>query len=152
MMMSWTGIKFVCLVSQLTMIKIVSNLENSRNFLIKSIEIELYSCLGLFRNMKLFKRSVELITLQLRSHTSNTGIVVHQHRGYVRNICGKLIVVFCFDQSVWQGYDHDYNTCVKITSRQYIDSVVKKEKTIWVHRLSDICRNVFCSNQVTRES
>ena len=41
--------------------------------------------------------------------------------------------------------------CVEITSRWYIDSVVKEEKTIWVHKLLAICGNVFCSNWITRE-
>jgi len=32
---------------------------------------------------------------------------------------------------------------VEITSRWYIDSVVKEEKTVWVYRLLAICRDVF---------
>ena len=44
------------------------------------------------------------------------------------------------------------NIYVEITSGGYIDSVIKEEKTIWVHRLSAICRGMFCSNWVTRES
>ena len=40
-----TGIKIVCLVRQLTITKIVSNLEDDKSFLIKSIEIEFYGCL-----------------------------------------------------------------------------------------------------------
>jgi len=44
------------------------------------------------------------------------------------------------------------DTCTDITSRWYIDSVVKEEKTIWVHRPLAICRDVFCSNWITRES
>ena len=44
------------------------------------------------------------------------------------------------------------NTYAEITSRWYIDSVIKMKKTIWVHRLSAICRDVFCSNWITRES
>jgi len=43
-MVSWAGIKIICLVSQLTMTRIVSNSENNRSFLIKSIEIEFHSC------------------------------------------------------------------------------------------------------------
>ena len=46
-MVSWTGIKIACLVSQSTMTKIVSNLENDRSFLMKSIEIEFHSHLGI---------------------------------------------------------------------------------------------------------
>ena len=42
MMVSWAGIKIACLVSQLTMIKIVSNLEDDGSFSIKSIEMEFY--------------------------------------------------------------------------------------------------------------
>ena len=44
------------------------------------------------------------------------------------------------------------NTYAEITSRWYIDSVIKMKKTIWVHRLSAICRDVLCSNWITRES
>jgi len=44
------------------------------------------------------------------------------------------------------------NTCVKITSRWYINSVVKEEKTVWVCKLLAICRNVFCHNWITKES
>ena len=40
---SWAGIKIACLVSWLTMTKIVSNLEDDRSFSIKSIEMEFYS-------------------------------------------------------------------------------------------------------------
>jgi len=41
---SWAEIKIACLVSQLTITKIVSNLENDGSFLMKSIEIEFHSC------------------------------------------------------------------------------------------------------------
>ena len=40
--MSWTGIKIIYLVSQSTITKIVSNLEDNRSFLMKSIEIEFH--------------------------------------------------------------------------------------------------------------
>ena len=43
------------------------------------------------------------------------------------------------------------NMCVEITSRWYIDSVIKKEKTIWVHRPPAICGDVFCCNWVIRK-
>jgi len=46
-MVSWARIKIACLVNQSTMTKIVSNLEDNGSFLIKSIEIELHSCLGI---------------------------------------------------------------------------------------------------------
>jgi len=42
-MVSWARIKIACLVSQLTMTKIVSNLENDRSFLMKSIEMEFHN-------------------------------------------------------------------------------------------------------------
>ena len=38
----WAGIKIACLVSQLTMTKIVSNPEDDGSFLMKSIEIEFH--------------------------------------------------------------------------------------------------------------
>ena len=47
MMVSWAGIKIACLVSQLTMTKIVSNPEDDRSFLIKSIEIEFHGHSGM---------------------------------------------------------------------------------------------------------
>ena len=46
-MVSWAGIKIACLVSQSTMTKIVSNLEDDGSFLMKSIEIEFHGCLGI---------------------------------------------------------------------------------------------------------
>jgi len=46
-MVSWIGIKITCLVSQLTMTKIVSNTENDGSFLMKSIKIEFHGCLGI---------------------------------------------------------------------------------------------------------
>ena len=51
-MMSWAGIKIACLVSQLTMTKIVSNLEDNRSFLMKSIEIKFYGRLGIGRCLR----------------------------------------------------------------------------------------------------
>ena len=44
------------------------------------------------------------------------------------------------------------NTCAEVTSRWYINSVVEEEQTIWVHRPPAICRDMFCSDWVTRES
>ena len=41
--------------------------------------------------------------------------------------------------------------CVKITSTQYVDSVIKIDKTIEVYKLLAICRDVFCGNQTTRK-
>jgi len=46
-MVSWAGIKITCLVSQLTMTKIVSNLEDDRSFSMKPIEIEFYGYSGI---------------------------------------------------------------------------------------------------------
>ena len=43
------------------------------------------------------------------------------------------------------------NMCVEITSKWYIDSVIKVKKTIGICRPSAICRNMFCSNWVTRK-
>ena len=43
MIVSWTGIKIAYLVSQSTMTKIVSNLEDDGSFLMKSIKIEFHS-------------------------------------------------------------------------------------------------------------
>ena len=46
-MVSWAGIKITCLVSQLTITKIVSNLENDGSFLMKYIKIEFYGHSGI---------------------------------------------------------------------------------------------------------
>ena len=46
-MMLWTGIKIVCLVSWSIMTRIVSNIEDNKSFLMKSIEIKFYSHLGI---------------------------------------------------------------------------------------------------------
>jgi len=47
MMVLWAGIKIACLVSQLTMTKIVSNPEDDGRFLMKSIEMEFHSYSGI---------------------------------------------------------------------------------------------------------
>jgi len=44
------------------------------------------------------------------------------------------------------------NTYVEVISKWYINSVVQKKKTVWVHRLPAICKDVFCCNWVIRES
>jgi len=71
MIVLWAGIKITCLVSRLTMTKIVSNPEDNGSFLMKSIEMEFHGHSG----MELFERSVRLVTLWLGSHTSDTGLV-----------------------------------------------------------------------------
>ena len=53
------------------MTKIVSNLEDDRSFLMKSIEMEFHGRSGI---KELFEESVELVTLWLGSYTSNTGL------------------------------------------------------------------------------
>ena len=44
------------------------------------------------------------------------------------------------------------NICVEVISRWYINSVIKEEKTIWVHRPLAIYENMFCHNWAIRES
>ena len=43
------------------------------------------------------------------------------------------------------------NTYVKVTNKWHINSVIKEKRTIWVHRLPAIYRDMFCYNWVTRE-
>jgi len=43
------------------------------------------------------------------------------------------------------------NAYAEVTSKWYINSVVKKEKTIWIYRLLAFYGDVFCSNWVTKE-
>jgi len=38
------------------------------------------------------------------------------------------------------------NTYAEATSRWYINSVVKEEKTVWVYRPLAICGGIFCNN------
>jgi len=52
MMVSWAGIKIACLISQLTMTKIVSNLKNDGSFLMKSIEMEFHGCLEIGSSLR----------------------------------------------------------------------------------------------------
>ena len=42
--------------------------------------------------------------------------------------------------------------CVEITSRWYVDYIIKVEKTIGVHKLSTIYKDVFYKNLVIRKS
>ena len=42
------------------------------------------------------------------------------------------------------------NVCVKITSRQYIDFVIKMEKTVGIYRLSVIYGDVCCDNHLSQ--
>jgi len=51
-MVSWAGIKIACLVSQSTMTKIVSNLEDDGSFLMKSIKMEFHSHSGMGNCLK----------------------------------------------------------------------------------------------------
>ena len=44
------------------------------------------------------------------------------------------------------------NTCTEVTNRWYINSIVKKKKTVWIYRPLAICGDVFCDNWITRES
>ena len=44
------------------------------------------------------------------------------------------------------------NTCAEVTSRWYINSVIKEEQTVWVRKPLAIYGDVFCSNWVTRKS
>ena len=47
MMVSWAGIKIICLMSQSTMTKIVSNPEDDESFSMKSIEIKFHGRSGI---------------------------------------------------------------------------------------------------------
>ena len=44
------------------------------------------------------------------------------------------------------------NACAEVTSRWYIDSIIKEKKTVWIHRPLAIYRVVFYSNWFTRKS
>jgi len=44
------------------------------------------------------------------------------------------------------------DVCAEIISGWYIDSIVKKKKTVWICRPSAICEDVFCSDWITMES
>ena len=60
----------------------------------------------------MFERSVGLVILWLRSYTSDIGLVkllyISIEAGLGISVASKLILVFYFEQNVWQGYNHDY--------------------------------------------
>ena len=64
-MVSWAGIKIACLVSWLTITRIVSNLENNGSLLINGIPWS-------FGDRELLERFIRLVTLRFISHTSGT--------------------------------------------------------------------------------
>ena len=70
-MVSWAEIKIACLVSQLTMTKIVSSLEDDGSFSTKSIEMEFHGRSGMGSCLR---NPIGLVTLWLGSHTSDTGL------------------------------------------------------------------------------
>ena len=94
--------------------------------------------------------------LWLILHTSDTGFVELLYISMKAKPGISIANEFqCFVLTEVSGKDMTMiileNMCA-ITSRWYVDSVIKKEKTIGVCGLSAICRNIFCSNWVTRES
>jgi len=134
------------------MTKIVSNLENNRSFLMKFIEMEFYGCL----EIELLERSIRLVMLWFKSYTNNTGLAellyisietrlriseVNEFQCFVlTKVASKNIIMSILE-----------NMCVEITSRWYIDSVIKIKKIIRVSRPLAICGDVFCSDWVTRK-
>ena len=99
----------------------------------------------------MFERSIELVMLWLRLHTSDIRLVellytsikagsgifaVNKFQCFIlTEVSGKNMIMIILK-----------NTYAEITSRWYINSVIKKEKTIWVYRPLAICGDVFCSN------
>ena len=110
-----------------------------------------------FGDRKLFERSIGLVILWLKSHTSNIGLaellyisteagpeisMTNQFQCFVlTKVSDKGVIMIILE-----------NICVEITSRWYMDSVINKEKTVWVHRPLAIYGDVFCSNWITRKS
>ena len=99
----------------------------------------------------MFERSIELVTLWLRSHTSYIGLVellyISAKAGLgisVANWFQCFVLTKMFSKNVIMIILE--NACTKITSGWYIDSVIKIKITIGVHRLSAICRDVLCIN------
>jgi len=88
--------------------------------------------------------------LQLRLHTSDIGLaellyisiearleisIANEFQCFIlTRVSSKNVIMIILE-----------NMYMKITSKLYIDSVIKK-KTVWVCRLSAICGDVFCSN------
>ena len=86
----------------------------------------------MFRNRELFERFVELVTLWLRLHTSDTGLAellyismeaglevsaADQFQCFVlTKMSSKNVIMVILE-----------NMCAEVTSRWYINSVVKKE-------------------------
>ena len=100
----------------------------------KSIEIEFHG------DRKLFERFIKLVTLWLKLHTSDIGLVellyisiearpgisaVNQLQYFVLiKVASKNMIMIILE-----------NMCAEITSKQYIDSIIKTEKTIGVCKL-----------------
>ena len=94
--------------------------------------------------------------LQLRLHTSDTELaellyisIKARPRISIVNQFQCFVLTKVSDKNVMIILE---NICVEITSGWYIDSIIKKEKTIGVHRLLAICKDVFCSNWITKKS
>jgi len=100
-MVLWAGIKIACLVSWSTMTKIVSNLENDGSFSMNSMVVQGWGVVWEIH------RTCDIVAWMAYKWHRTCRIVVHRHRGWARSIHGRLIPVFCFDQNVRQGCDHD---------------------------------------------
>ena len=110
----------------------------------------------MFENRELLKRYIRLVMLWFKSYTNDTGLVellyisietrsriseMNKFQYFVlTKVASKNIVMIILE-----------NMCVEITSRWYIDSVIKTKKIIGVHRLLAICGDMFCSDWVTRK-
>ena len=111
----------------------------------------------MFENRELLKRYIRLVMLWFKSYTNDTGLVellyisietrsriseMNKFQYFVlTKVASKNIVMIILE-----------NMCVEITSRWYIDFVVKEKKTTWICRPLAIYRDMFYHNWVTRES
>ena len=111
----------------------------------------------LFGNRKLFERFIVLVILWFRLYTSNTRLAELLYISIetvpeisIANKSQYFVLTKMFSKNMIMIILE--NMCIEITSRWYIDFVIKTEKTISICRLLAICRDVFCSNWVTRKS
>ena len=95
--------------------------------------------------------------LWLGIHTSNIGLMKLLYISIEAGLGVSLVNEFqYFVLAEVSGKDMimiiPENMYIEIPSRWYINSIIKMKKTVGVHILLAICRDMFCSNWITRKS
>ena len=92
--------------------------------------------------LELHTSDTELVELlYISTETEPEIFMANQFQYFVLTIMSSKNVIIIILEDV----------CTKITSRWYINSIAKEEKTIQIYKPLAICRDVFCSNWVTSD-